>query len=154
MLDLRIARYDDPDAEALTEQAQQFYVEIYGGPDREPLTVEHFSAPDGGFLVGYVDDVAVAMGGWHFTADDSGRRAQIRRMFVAPALRGHGYGRTLLRSLEEDAAAHGATMMILTTGPVQVEAVGLYRAAGYTDIEPFGYYGAHSQAIHLGKPLT
>lgn len=146
----------------MTERAQQYYVEIYGGPDADPLTVDLFSAPNGGFLIGYVEDEAVAMGGWIFSPDPSTgsghpcgpRRAQIRRMYVAPARRGHGYGRTLLRALEEDAAARGARMMILTTGPPQVEAVSLYRAAGYADIEPFGYYGAETGAIHLGKPLS
>ena len=74
-------------------------------------------------------------------------------MYVSPRVRGRGYGQAVLRALEQDAAARGATQMILSTGPVQVEAVGLYRASGYTAIEPFGFYGAQSGAIHLGKCL-
>ena len=180
LLDLRFSRYDHPDAEALTERAQQYYVDIYGGPDRDPLTVDQFAPPAGGFVLGYSGSEAVAMGGWHFlpstgalltlrqaqekgsdpstcsgpsTGSGNQSRAQIRRMYVSPRVRGRGYGQAVLRALEQDAAARGATQMILSTGPVQVEAVGLYRASGYTAIEPFGFYGAQSGAIHLGKCL-
>ena len=74
---------------AMTEQAQEYYVEIYGGPDNDPLTVDRFSAPRGGFLIGYLDGDAVA----------------------------------------------------------------LYRAAGYVDVEPFGFYAGSAAAVHLGKDL-
>ena len=45
--ELRRSRYDHPDALALTEQAQSFYIELYGGPDGTPFTSDEF-APAGG----------------------------------------------------------------------------------------------------------
>ena len=41
-LDLRPTPYDHPDVVALTALAQEFYVDIYGGPDRTPFTAEEF----------------------------------------------------------------------------------------------------------------
>ena len=43
--------------------------------------------------------------------------------------------------------------MVLETGGPQVEAVGLYRATGYTDIGRFGHYKNEADAVHLGKLL-
>ena len=64
---LRRSRYDHPDAVALTEQAQQFYIELYGGPDGTPFTADEFAPPRGGFLIGYLDDRPVAMGAWRLS---------------------------------------------------------------------------------------
>lgn len=150
--------YDHPDAIALTEQAQRYYVSIYGGPDSDPLGAADFAPPHGAFLLGYWDDEPAAMGGWHRCPGDSafpGRRVgQIRRMFVRPDLRGRGLGRRLLRQLEERAVAGGVDLLVLASGRPQTEAIRLYRAAGYLDVPAFGYYADESEAVHLGKRLT
>ncbi|HZA04677.1 MAG TPA: GNAT family N-acetyltransferase [Propionibacteriaceae bacterium] len=156
-LALRPVRYDSADAVALTEQVQQFYVGIYGGPDGTPFTAEEFAPPNGGFLVGYVDGRPVAMGGWRLApyAAPAGadRAAEIKRMFVADEARGRGFGRALLRALEEDAAAAGADWMVLETGEPQVAAVALYRGCGYVDIAPYGFYADKPTVVSLGKRL-
>lgn len=150
--------YDHPDAVALTEQAQQYYISIYGGPDSDPLGPADFAPPDGAFLLGYWDEEPAAMGGWHRYLDDStfpGHRVgQIRRMFVRPDLRGRGLGRRLLHRLEERAVASGLDLLILTSGRPQTAAIGLYRAAGYLDVPVFGHYASEPEAVHLGKRLT
>lgn len=156
-LALRPVRYDSADAVALTEQVQQFYVEIYGGPDGTPFTAADFSRPNGGFLVGYLDGRPVAMGGWRFApyAAPAGaeRAAEIKRMYVATRARGRGFGRTVLAALEDDARAAGADWMVLETGEPQVAAVALYRSSGYVDIAPYGFYADKPEVISLGKRL-
>ena len=156
-LALRPVRSDSADALTLTEQAQQFYIEIYGGPDGTPLTAEEFVPPNGGFLVGYVDGRPVAMGGWRLApyAAPAGadRAAEIKRMYVADEARDRGFGRALLRALEEDAAAAGADWMVLETGEPQVAAVALYRGCGYVDIAPYGFYADKPTVVSLGKRL-
>jgi len=156
-LALRPIRYDSPDAVALTEQVQQFYIEIYGGPDGTPFTAEDFTPPNGGFLVGYLDGRPVAMGGWRFApyAAPAGadRAAEIKRMSVATTVRGRGFGRTLLTALEDDARAAGADWMVLETGEPQVAAVALYRRSGYVDIAPYGFYADKPDVVSLGKRL-
>jgi hypothetical protein len=60
VLELRRLSYDHPDAQELTARAQTYYVELYGGPDDDPLTADELAAPHGGFVVGYLDGAPVA----------------------------------------------------------------------------------------------
>lgn len=154
MLELRPVPYDHPDAQELTEQAQAYYVELYGGRDDDPMTAVEFAAPRGGFVVGYLDGVPVAMGGWTAPEDGSGTRtAKIRRMFVAATARRHGLAGAVLQRLEADAAAAGVTSMVLATGQPQQAALAFYRRHGYTDVPAFGYYAGSDQVVCLGKTL-
>jgi len=142
---------------ALTEQAQSFYVEIYGGPDGTPFSADEFAPPHGGFRIGYLDDRPVAMGGWRFSPvlapEGAERPSEIKRMFVHESVRGRGLARRLLHALEDDARAAGADWMILETGRPQVAAIGLYRAGGYVNIAPFGFYADKPEVVSLGRRL-
>ena len=67
-----------------------------------------------------------------------GRRpTELKRMWVADSARGLGIGRRLLGELERKAAEHGARMIRLETNGSLVEAIGLYRSAGYVEVAPF-----------------
>jgi GNAT superfamily N-acetyltransferase len=149
--------YEHPDVATLEQAAQQFYVQIYGSPDETPFTTADFTPPHGAFLVGYLDEQAVAMGGWRFRTPGvprvARRPAEIRRMFVRECVRGRGFARLVLAALEASAAAAGADWMLLETGQPQVAAVGLYRSSGYVDVERFGYYANSDMALNLGRPL-
>ena len=169
MFELRPLPYDHPDADALTERAQEYYVDIYGGRDEDPVTAAELTPPHGGFVVGYLDGRPVAMGGWLLVDSPDGhprdgidppaasahvgRVAQIRRMFVDEGLRRRGLAAAVLAQLEADAARNGATSIILATGQPQVEAISLYRRHGYLDIAPFGYYADGDRVVCLGKDL-
>jgi ribosomal protein S18 acetylase RimI-like enzyme len=156
-LRLQPVPYEHPDVAALEQAAQQFYVQIYGSPDETPFTTSDFTHPRGAFLVGYLDEEAVAMGGWRFRAPGvprvARRPAEIRRMFVHVHVRGRGFARLVLAALEASAAAAGADWMLLETGQPQVAAVALYRSSGYVDVERFGYYADSEMALNLGRPL-
>jgi ribosomal protein S18 acetylase RimI-like enzyme len=149
--------YEHPDVAALEQAAQQFYVQIYGSPDETPFTAADFTPPHGAFLVGYLNEEAVAMGGWRFRTPGvprvARRPAEIRRMYVRECVRGRGFARLVLAALEASAAAAGADWMLLETGQPQVAAIGLYRSSGYVDVERFGYYAASETALNLGRPL-
>jgi ribosomal protein S18 acetylase RimI-like enzyme len=149
--------YEHPDVTALTQAANEFYIQIYGGPDGTPFTTAEFAPPNGRFYVGYLNGAAVAMGGWRFRAPGvprvARRPAEIKRMFVHERVRGRGFGRIVLATLEASAAASGADWMLLETGQPQVAAVGLYRSSGYVDVERFGYYADSETALNLGRPL-
>ncbi len=154
MFELRPVSYDHPDAQELTARAQAYYVELYGGPDEDPLTAAEFAAPRGGFVVGYLDGAPVAMGGWSFTASDLGDRvAKIRRMYVDAAARRQGLAGGVLAHLEAEALSHGATTIVLTTGQPQLAAIAFYRSHGYTDVAPFGYYADSDGVVCLGREL-
>lgn len=154
LLELRVASYDHEDATALTAAVQAEYVRRYGGGngDASPVSPEEFTHPNGLFVVGYVNDVPMAMGGWRWGGPHVGD-AEIKRMYVADTYRGHGYSRQLLQALEESARSRGVTRLVLETGTAQPEALSLYASAGYQSITKFGYYAEYDDSVHLGKML-
>ena len=156
-LRLRQVPYEHVDVAALEAAAQRYYIKIYGGPDDTPFTTADFSPPHGAFFVGYLNEEAVAMGGWRFRTPGvpqvARRPAEIRRMFVQERVRGRGFARLILAALEASAAAAGADWMLLETGQPQVAAVDLYRSSGYVDVERFGHYAASESALNLGRRL-
>lgn len=141
--------YEHPDAARLIHEAQQEDVVRYGGEDETPVDPAEFAAPHGLFLVGYLDGIPVACGGWR--VHDAG--AELKRMYVAPAARRKGLAKAILAELESAALAAGHRWIILETGNRQPEALALYRSAGYTDVPKFGYYADDPEIVHLGKVL-
>jgi ribosomal protein S18 acetylase RimI-like enzyme len=63
--------------------------------------------------------------------------AEVKRMWVSPAVRGLGLGRRLLAELEAQAARHGARLLRLETNRTLIEAIAMYRAAGYGEVTAF-----------------
>jgi DNA-binding MarR family transcriptional regulator/GNAT superfamily N-acetyltransferase len=63
--------------------------------------------------------------------------AELKRLWVSPTARGLGLGRRLLGELEALAAAHGADTIHLDTNRALVEAISMYRSAGYVEVAPF-----------------
>ena len=63
--------------------------------------------------------------------------AEIKRMWVAPAVRGMGLGGRLLAELERHAAQHSASTVRLETNQSLTEAITLYRARGYREVPAF-----------------
>ena len=64
-------------------------------------------------------------------------RPDIKRLWVDPRVRGLGLGRRLLAELEEEARSRGAGAVRLDTNRALVEAIAMYRAAGYEEVEAF-----------------
>lgn len=62
---------------------------------------------------------------------------EIKRMWVAGSSRGLGVGRRLLAEAESYAAEHGVEVLRLETNASLLEAIGLYRSAGYVEVEAF-----------------
>lgn len=90
--------------------------------------------PSGAFLVVRSGDRVVGCGGVQAIGDGVG---EIKRMWVDSALRGRGLGRRLLAELEARAASLGHGLVRLDTNGELVEAVALYRRAGYGEIQRY-----------------
>jgi ribosomal protein S18 acetylase RimI-like enzyme len=58
-------------------------------------------------------------------------------MWVSQPARGRGIGRRLLSELEGLAAGSGASVARLETNGGLVEAIAMYRSAGYEEVPPF-----------------
>ena len=91
------------------------------------------AAPAGMFLVARLRGEPIGCGGLIFYPD----APLIKRMWVAPAARGLGLGRRLLRELERLAREAGARTIRLDTNRVLHEAIRLYRSAGYQEVPRF-----------------
>lgn len=85
----------------------------------------------GDFLVGELDGHLVAMGG---IRPNSQEQAEVNRVRVHPAFRQQGFGRALMRALEDSARRLGFREMHLDTATNQPEAVAFYRALGYKEV--------------------
>ena len=155
-MELRTLTLDHPDVQRLIGEVQQEYVHRYGGEDATPIDGSEFTAPRGTFVVGYLGAVAVACGGWRghesgpeFAAGD----AELKRMYVVPAVRGRGLSRVLLTELERRAITAGRRRMVLETGARQPESIGLYTSSGYSEIPRFGLYRCEPLSRCFAKVL-
>jgi GNAT superfamily N-acetyltransferase len=63
--------------------------------------------------------------------------ASVKRMWVAPSVRGLGVGRRLLTAVEGQAAGWGVRTLRLETNRALTEAIALYRSSGYVEVPPF-----------------
>jgi GNAT superfamily N-acetyltransferase len=146
---IEVLAYDHPDAGPLIDGCQYEDLVRYGQEDQTPVDPADFAAPRGLFLVGYLDDRAVACGGWRTHGPD----AELKRMYVVPEARRRGLARSILIRLEDAARDAGRHRMILETGTRQPEALALYGEAGYVEVPKFGYYADDPESVHLGKVL-
>ncbi|MBN9618772.1 MAG: GNAT family N-acetyltransferase [Actinobacteria bacterium] len=147
---VEVRGYEDPDVSRMVADVQQEYVRRYGGPDAAAVDPGEFAPPSGLFLVGLLDGAPVAMGGWRRLDAD---QAEIKRMYVAAAVRRRGLSRRMLTALEETARAAGVRRLLLNTGPQQPEAIALYESAGYTPTAGFGHYADHPNSLFYAKTL-
>lgn len=159
VLEIRPTPFDHPDSVRLIGEVQQVYRERYGGEDDTPVDPREFDAPGGHFVVGYTGGAAVACGGWR--ARDGGEDpalrdgdAEVKRMYVAAAHRGRGFARAVLAELESSAADAGRRRVVLETGTLQPEAIGLYTSAGYEPTAKFGTYRDEPGSRCFAKPLV
>ncbi len=90
--------------------------------------------PAGEFFVAYRHGEAVGCGAVKHHANAP---AEIKRMWVAPRARGLGLGRRLLEELEASALAGGARGAHIETSAALVEALALYRSAGWVEVPAF-----------------
>lgn len=114
------------------------------------LDEDEVSPGRGVFLVAFRGDQPVGCGAVRKL--DAGS-AELKRMFVTPAMRGRGLGLRLLAALELEAAALGVTTLLLETGPHNHEALALYTREGFARVPPFGEYLESASSICMGKAL-
>jgi DNA-binding MarR family transcriptional regulator/GNAT superfamily N-acetyltransferase len=137
---VRIAPRDPEDPAALhclDEYAKELDRRFDAGwdPDRSiPVHARELRPPAGVLLVATLGEEPVGCGGLRLHGAEP---AEIKRMWVSPAARGLGVGRRLLAELERRAAELGAPATCLETNRTLVEAIAMYRAAGYEEVEPF-----------------
>ncbi|MFC4114865.1 GNAT family N-acetyltransferase [Nonomuraea zeae] len=127
----------DTDLAALLDAAFAELVAKYGSEGRSTVRA------DATYLVAVDGRLAVGCGA---VQPVEGTTGELKRMYVAPAHRGRGIARSLLKALEERAVELGYDRLRLATGVRQPEAIALYESSGYVRTAPYGKY--------LDEPLT
>ncbi|HWA67251.1 MAG TPA: GNAT family N-acetyltransferase [Mycobacteriales bacterium] len=102
-----------------------------------------FVAPNGRFLV-VRDERGSAVGCGSVRLLDPST-AEVKRMYLSPALRGRGAGWALLEALEAAAVELGASVGVLDTNATLTSALALYRAAGWQEVPA---YNDNAEATH------
>jgi ribosomal protein S18 acetylase RimI-like enzyme len=121
---------------------QGFEAELAGLPGR-------YAPPNGSLWLAVHDDQIA--GCVTLRPLDNGR-CEMKRLYVRPAFRGHGLGRSLVEHVLAAAAEMGYRRICLDTMPTMCGAITLYRSFGFTDIEPYCHNPVPG-ALFLGRVL-
>jgi DNA-binding MarR family transcriptional regulator/GNAT superfamily N-acetyltransferase len=137
MVEIRTVDPAHPDAR---QCLRSYFAELRGhdaaydpaaGESAEP---HELRPPAGAMLLAYLRSEPIGCGAVKHRA---GGPSDIKRMWVSPSARGLGLGRRLLGELEACAQRAGAPVVRLETNDALVEAIALYRSAGYREVAPF-----------------
>jgi GNAT superfamily N-acetyltransferase len=135
-------------AQAMRDEMATLYDLALDDPRMPKAGPAEMNPPNGQFIVGYSDGVAVCCGGLKRLDAET---CEIKRMYVVPEARGQGVARELLGALESCARGFGYKLARLDTGPKQPGAQHLYESAGYA---PIANFNGNPVAIFFGeKPL-
>lgn len=120
---------------------ERYFAELDGrfdagfDPARSISAQAHELVPPAGLLlVARLHQEPVGCGALKFHA---GAPAELKRMWVAPQVRGLGLGRRLLYELERYASAAGVTVLRLETNRALTDAIAPYRRSGYQEVDAF-----------------
>ena len=140
-------------------QARQF-VEEYGVALCRPLIQDfkyevenldtEYAGPGGVFLLAEKDSAYLGCIGLRRFKEGIG---EIKRLYVAPAGRGHGVGRCLVEGVVAKARQIGYRRLVLDTLPSMKEAQKLYATLGFTlnstvSIQPGGRHRISEKILH------
>jgi DNA-binding MarR family transcriptional regulator/GNAT superfamily N-acetyltransferase len=104
--------------------------------------------PAGILLIARLRDRPVGCAALKFHVDAP---AELKRMWITPAVRGLGLGRRLLGEMEQHAREAGVAVLRLETNRALSEAITLYSRAGYVEVAAFNEepYAHHWFEKHL-----
>jgi putative acetyltransferase len=137
----------DPDIVALTTAQQAELAVLAPHPDEVTYPLHD----DIDFVVGLIDGAAVACGALQRLDE---RDAEIKRMYVVPAMRRAGLAREIIAAIEARAVAEGFATLRLETGVTYAKAIGLYQSAGYRRTHNYGEYAGNPNSACFAKRLN
>jgi len=147
---IAIENPDQPDIRAMLAAADAYMSALYPADSNHLVDVTTLQSANARIVVGRRGGVCVACGAVILAGAGT---AEIKRMWVEPHARGSGLGRRILETIETVARGEGVTLLRLETGVSQVEAIDLYRSAGFSAIAAFGAYQPDPLSIFMEKPL-
>jgi len=106
-----------------------------------------YAAPHGRLLLAFVDGALAGCCGLRALADaDYANACEMKRLYVRPAFRRFGLGRTLAEAMLDEARRAGYSVMLLDTLDEMESARALYSTLGFEEVAPYYFNpvpGAH-----------
>jgi GNAT superfamily N-acetyltransferase len=142
-------RPDTEDALALLgELDEQLNAVPYPQESRHAFSVERLLTDAVAFFVTRANGEPAACGGVKLFGTEYG---EVKRMYVRPAFRGRGFGKSMLKHLEDHARQNGVRLLRLETGIHQKDAIRLYERFGFMRRGPFGEYKEDPMSVYFEK---
>ena len=112
--------------------------------------VDELRPPAGLFVLATLHGNPIACAALKF---HPGAPCELKRMWVSTSARGLGIGRRLLAEMEQHGVDGGASVVRLETNGTLLEAIALYRSAGYAEVPAFNDepYAHHWFEKHLTR---
>lgn len=140
-----------PEVIRLLDLSDAYMASLYPAESNHLLDVDSLEKPEVHFFVARNDGDVLGCAALVEAGDGT---AEIKRMFVDPQARGLALGKSLLAALESQAITLGLDAIRLETGISQPEAIGLYRKAGFVEIEPFAPYLPDPLSLFMEKRVA
>jgi len=149
----RVRDLNDPDVVSLVAKSDKYLSSLYPPESNHAEPLDVLVGEDSVFFAGHIGEQLVACGAVKLVEGDT-TYGEIKRVFVAEEQRGKRLATAVMQHLEDYLLSIGVRVARLEAGPLQPEALGLYRKLGYTDRGPFGPYRADPLSVFMEKTLS
>lgn len=139
-----------PEVGELIRESDAYAQALYPAESNHLVNVDALAQPHVIFCVARLDGGIVGCGAAVLKPEGY---AEIKRMFVREAVRGHGVGRQILAFLEDQVRRRAVTLTRLETGVYSYDAIRLYERMGYVKIGPFADYWDDPLSVFYEKQL-
>lgn len=143
----------DPAVLSLVVESDEYLTSLYPPESNHAEPLEALVSGRSSFFAAYLGDRLVACGAVKLFRDDTSY-GEIKRVYVRKEFRGKRCATAVIRHLENFLLKNGVDVARLEAGPMQPEALGLYRKLGYTETGPFGAYQPDPLSVFMEKKLV
>jgi len=137
-MDITLAVQPDAEVRSLVGALNDELGALYPPEQRHGLALDAIFVPHIRFFVARRDGVAVGCGGVALFPDF----AEVKRMYVRPAMRGQGVADAIMTKLISVAREAGLSVLRLETGIRSFPALAFYRRGGFRDCAAFEPYAS------------
>ena len=136
-VDIQLEPPRQPEVLRLLDMSNAYMASLYPAESNHRVDIDALEKPTVSFFVARNEGQIVGCCALVEAGDGTG---EIKRMFVDPQARGLKIGLLMMDALTARGQSLGLSAIRLETGISQPEAIGLYRKAGFVEIEPFAPY--------------
>jgi putative acetyltransferase len=148
---IRIQPVDPTQAEvaALIHQLDEYQESMYPPESNHLDSLDELSKTNVNFLAAYDDSEICGIGAVKVMND----YGELKRLYVPERFRGRGIAEDIVKELENCLVKRSIFTARLETGVHQLEAIGLYKKLGYSEITPFGDYTEDPLSVFMEKKI-